>query len=107
MKGLLPELSQQEEAFFCFIVRRLSNVKIFNVDAKSGKKRQGNLALPFCNKTYHAFCYFLIFLLIPANPISPRPRRSMVAGSGTAARFKDDSQECHDGQPASELVEIL
>src|SRR5208283_1147655 len=27
--------------------------------------------------------YFLIFFLTPANPIRPRPRSSMVAGSGT------------------------
>jgi len=28
-------------------------------------------------------CYFLYFLLNPARPIKPEPKRSMVAGSGT------------------------
>jgi len=47
------------------------------------QKRQSRLTLPFCTLTVYVFRYFLNFLLTPASPTGPRPRSSMVAGSGT------------------------
>ena len=57
-----------------------------SVMVRNEKSRANRLCLPPC---YQQNAYFLI-LLTPASPIRPKPRRSMVAGSGTCVEVGGD-----------------
>jgi len=56
-------------------------------EVKCSYKRQSQMTLPF--DLVEPQVYQLSFLLIPATPIRPMPRRNMVAGSRTANSAED------------------